>query len=277
MVKSKRLIWLFAVMVLCFANMTVLAKTVPDLNVKGSISATMMDSQEKPVGGGTLTLIRVAEVQVDDGNYTFEYTDEFKDCGISMDELESKPGVLAEALAAYAKEHGIDGKTETIGADGKISFSKVELGLYLVIQKSAAEGYHAINPFIVTVPIKGETDWEYAVNAEPKMEKAEKLPPKPDEPEESEQPSEETEQPDPEQPSNEPEKSSEDPKKEVPVLPVIPPDGSVQITPDITPSTSGESLLPKTGQLWWPVPFLAVSGMLVFAAGWLINRHEKYE
>lgn len=32
--------------------------------------------------------------------------------------------------------------------------------------------------------------------------------------------------------------------------------------------------LPQTGQLNWPVPVLAVSGVLLFAAGWVLNKKE---
>ena len=35
--------------------------------------------------------------------------------------------------------------------------------------------------------------------------------------------------------------------------------------------------LPQTGQLNWPVPVLACSGVLLFAAGWVLNRQGKKE
>ena len=37
------------------------------------------------------------------------------------------------------------------------------------------------------------------------------------------------------------------------------------------------SSLPQTGQLNWPVPVLACSGVLLFAAGWVLNRQGKKE
>ncbi|MGN0613513.1 MAG: Cna B-type domain-containing protein [Porcipelethomonas sp.] len=33
--------------------------------------------------------------------------------------------------------------------------------------------------------------------------------------------------------------------------------------------------LPQTGQLWWPVPVLSASGMIVFTAGWRINSCKR--
>ena len=41
--------------------------------------------------------------------------------------------------------------------------------------------------------------------------------------------------------------------------------GAPTVTP--TPAPSGEKL-PQTGQLWWPVPVLAVLGLLCIAVGW---------
>lgn len=54
--------------------------------------------------------------------------------------------------------------------------------------------------------------------------------------------------------------------------------------PPYTPPTSGPtptprpnypSVLPQTGLLWWPVPVLAVGGMLLFALGW--NRRRRHD
>ena len=35
--------------------------------------------------------------------------------------------------------------------------------------------------------------------------------------------------------------------------------------------------LPQTGQLWWPVPLLAVSGMFLLLFGWGRSRRERYD
>ena len=33
--------------------------------------------------------------------------------------------------------------------------------------------------------------------------------------------------------------------------------------------------LPQTGQLNWPIPVMAISGMLLFAFGWVTDRKYK--
>ena len=44
--------------------------------------------------------------------------------------------------------------------------------------------------------------------------------------------------------------------------------------PTPTPKPNYPSVLPKTGLLWWPVPVLAVCGMLLFGLGWARRRHH---
>ena len=43
------------------------------------------------------------------------------------------------------------------------------------------------------------------------------------------------------------------------------------------PAETKPSKLPQTGQMWWPVGILTVTGMLVFFAGWIRrkNSHEE--
>jgi LPXTG-motif cell wall-anchored protein len=46
-----------------------------------------------------------------------------------------------------------------------------------------------------------------------------------------------------------------------------------------TPPTTDNPTLPQTGQLWWPLPLLAIAGLLLFGIGWSIRRkgHERHE
>ena len=45
----------------------------------------------------------------------------------------------------------------------------------------------------------------------------------------------------------------------------------------VSPSNPDKPVLPQTGQLNWPVPVLACSGVLLFAVGWVLNRQGKKE
>lgn len=59
----------------------------------------------------------------------------------------------------------------------------------------------------------------------------------------------------------------------------LPPDSHMPEEPDEPDDSSGSggsgSSLPRTGQLWWPIPLLACGGMLLFVIGWTKRRKEE--
>lgn len=164
----KRLKTLFTVLLLiCSVGMPVLAHEVPDQTRKGSIEITM-HTDETTVGGGTLTLYRVGDVNESDGNYAFVLTEDFEESGESLENIGSAE--LANHLAAYAEEKTLEGLTQAIDDNGNVSFTELELGLYLLVQEEAAEGYNKLNPFVVSVPQMKEGAYVYEVDASPKVE-----------------------------------------------------------------------------------------------------------
>lgn len=158
---------LAALLLLRCLPVTVLAHAVPEETRKGSITVTMRIG-DTVVSGGSLTLYRVGEVHEDDGNYSFVPTGDFTDCGVSLDNVQSPE--LAEKLAAYVNDHKPTGTTRTVGKDGKVTFSNLKLGLYLLVQTRAASGYSKISPFLVTVPYLDNGVYIYEVDADTKME-----------------------------------------------------------------------------------------------------------
>jgi len=205
---------LMALALLGAMPLTAFAHEVPDPARLGSITVNLT-YQDEPLAGGTLTLYRVADVATYDGNYFFEYTADFAECSIPVEELESAD--LPEALAKIAKEKGLKGTTLAVGADGRAIFSDLTIGLYLIVQEEAPEGFKRINPFLVSVPQIDDERYDYDVDTAPKN-----------------LPGPETE---PTEPTT------------TPTEPTTPPG------------------LPQTGLTNWPVPVLAVAGMLLIVAG----------
>lgn len=215
---------ILALALLSALALSVSAHEVPDVTRLGSVSISMR-YQGEPVPGGTLTLYRVAEVKTADGDYFFEYTADFAGCSIPVEELDSA-GLPAE-LDRIAKEKGLTGTTVTVDAEGKAKFSELELGLYLVVQEQAAEGFKKINPFLVSVPRNDDGHYVYDVDTAPKN------------------------LPGPETEPTEPTTQPTEPTK---------PDGPG---------------LPQTGQTNWPIPVLAVAGLLLLTAGVCLYIGEK--
>lgn len=145
------------------------AHEVVDAGRTGSI-AVSLSYEGDPVGGGSLTLYRVGSVVEDDGNFSFALTSSFAGSGLALDDIEAAG--LADDLATYAEENGTSGQTIAVSADGVMTVNDLELGLYLVVQGEAAEGFEDITPFLVSVPMYDtETGvYVYDVDATPKMD-----------------------------------------------------------------------------------------------------------
>lgn len=248
------------------------ALEVVDLSRTGSIKVSLYDSEtSEAVGGGTLTLYRVAKVQKDNANLSFVYTNGFEDCGVELGDLSEGElaGRLAEKIAATAESTTVE-----ISDLGVAEFGDLEVGLYLVVQTTAAENYNVIHPFLVSVPIQENGSYVYDVDALPKVGAAAKKTPEP---------------PDTPDTPDTPDK----PEEENPNTPAAPgpdnPDGwvlgangeKIYLNPE-APSPDnpnghvmGAHGLPQTGQLNWPIPVLAVTGVVLVAAGIKLKKGTR--
>lgn len=169
MLMRKRLFALFtAVVLLCTMSVAAFAQEAPDMSHEGCSVRVTMSKGGKGVAGGSLTLYRVGAVYEDNGNYSFALTGNFTDCNVSLENPES--AALAKKLADYAKNCNLTGTTKEIGKDGTVTFTDLELGLYLIVQNKAASGYNNVDSFLVTVPSIENGSYIYDVDASPKVE-----------------------------------------------------------------------------------------------------------
>lgn len=228
--------FLLSLTIMTGAAGTVLAAEPADLDMgaTGSISLTLADSDGNAVSGGAVTLYKVAELYLDDGNMAYTLTSAFSGWTSDLDVTDT--GLAAE-LEAYVKKNSISGTTVSVGKDGKISFNSLGLGLYLIVQTTEPENYKTIRPFVVTVPLEEDGVWVYEVDASPKVGAV------------------------------------------TPIKPDTPPEKTRTTKPSTsttsTTTTAMATILPQTGQLNWPIPVLAIAGLLLLVTGWCMNRSEK--
>lgn len=222
----------------------------------GSIRVQLYDTvNQKPLRGGQLTVYRVAEVQRNNGDLSFVYCGDFDGCGIELGDLTDS--TLARQLESYLSP-AAEGTVQTVDSEGCAAFSQLELGLYLVVQTKASAGYQPVNSFLVSLPMAENGQWLYDVDASPKVGACTPEPETPPVPPET-----------PETPDN--------PKKpETPGTPDVPGTPQTPGSPVVT-TTQETVVIPKTGQLNWPVPMMAVCGMLLFACGWQLNAQGRKE
>lgn len=279
-------------LVLCLLVTSALPALATSANIKlvdssgnpttGTICVTLYDSaNDKALSGGKLTLYRVAEVKRQNGNLSYEYCGDFYGCGIALGDLTDS--TFAAQLQEYLPQSA-EGTTKTIDADGNVAFRGLELGLYLIVQTEASKGYEPINPFLVSLPMAEDGKWNYAVDASPKV--GAYTPTKPDTPPTPPTPPDTPDHPDTPTPPDNPDNpvfpgnpvSPGNPDN--PVAPGHPDHPAAPGNPDSPvlpghPDNPAMSSLPQTGQLNWPVPVLAVSGVVLFAFGWALDRKYR--
>lgn len=121
---------------------------------EGSIRITL-DVGELAVTNGAVTLYQVG-LRSPDG---YRLLEEFG--GGMVKETDALSPHLAKWLAQTAEG---EGTSRLLDVDGCVEFSRLEDGLYLVVQTEDMDGFYRIEPFLVTLPCEGARN----VQANPK-------------------------------------------------------------------------------------------------------------
>lgn len=136
-----------------------------ELDAVGSISVTLTE-QNEPIVGAELSVYYVAEVHSDsDGDLSYDYTDNFKQFDAKLDDNE-----IALKLEQFLSNRNLPSIKMITDEEGNAFFDQLDLGLYFVMQTNIVDGYAPCTPFIVTVPNVKDGEYIYDVNATPKTE-----------------------------------------------------------------------------------------------------------
>ena len=162
----KIVIFCLTILLISTCSYTVFAEEY-NPNLTGSISVTLTDKkQSEAIVGAELSLYYVATVIMDEnGNLIYDYTNDFKqlDCAIDDEELATK-------LDLFVSQHSIPSVKTTTNINGTAMCAELPLGLYFIKQTGAVEGFAPCTPFLVTVPNEKDGKYLYEVNASPKTE-----------------------------------------------------------------------------------------------------------
>ncbi len=251
---------LAAMALLCGSCLTVRAQQIGSLKVDFSYANGSGHAQD-----GSVLLYQVAVLLPDtNGDETYVLTEDFIDCGfLPADVNDEMNHDLAAGLAAWIDEQGeITGTAYAVDPEeGTVSIEDLVQGLYLLTQQEDSTKSYAFSPFLVTIPYEGNNN----VDASPKVEVTTLA---------SETPS----------PSATPQ-ASVTPKPTVSPIekPHVTYSPRASISPRAqTPENSDSlvqpsevkaaSMLPQTGQLFWPIPFLTGGGLLFLVLGCFLRR-----
>ena len=161
----KMLSVLLILWILCLMPMTAFAESL-DYDRTGSISVTLRNYDGTPITGVELSLYHVAVVGHNSaGNLSYNYTNAFKDCGFELDDP-----ALAAKLNTYVKERSFPATKLVTDDHGTVTFANLALGNYFIQQSNTVPGYTTCTPFLVTVPNHDSNGYVYDVNASPKTE-----------------------------------------------------------------------------------------------------------
>lgn len=162
----KIIIFCLTILLISTCSYTVFAEEY-NPNLTGSISVTLTDKkQREAIVGAELSLYYVATVIMDEnGNLIYDYTNDFKQLDCAIDDAE-----LATKLDLFVSQHSIPSVKTTTNINGTAMCAELPLGLYFIKQTGAVEGFAPCTPFLVTVPNEKDGKYLYEVNASPKTE-----------------------------------------------------------------------------------------------------------
>jgi hypothetical protein len=156
------------VWILATLPLTAMAQQL-DPNQTGSISVALVSQNgTEPMEGAELSIFHIATVGADENGMLFYvYTDAFSDCGTALDDPE-----LVKMLDSFVSGKNIPAQKITTDANGKAICKDLPLGLYFVKQTNTVEGFASCASFLVTLPMKTDSGLKYDVDASPKTDVA---------------------------------------------------------------------------------------------------------
>ncbi len=154
--------------VMCLFSSGASALALEDTVETGSITVSLPSGE---TDGTELTIFHVADLAASgENNAEYEYvlTDDFSASGVN---LEDPDLTAAGALSDYASAKGIVGVSKELCEDGSVTFEGLPLGLYLVVETAVSSQGSVMSPFLVGVPgVGADGSPVYHVDATPKVE-----------------------------------------------------------------------------------------------------------
>jgi len=221
----------------------VMAASQVDQNAECTINLTNLGG-DNPVSGGAFVAYRVATIEAQGGQEVFRSL--YGDKGVV--DIENNVTKLASEYYTMVSEKAVEEPTAQVAAEeGKLTFSKLKPGLYLIVQETSIDGYNNMTPFLISVPTwdKETKSYVYTRTAVVKNDISS-----------TETTTEEDTDDEDDTVDDDETSDNED-------------DYSGDNDDD---SSSSRDTLPQTGQLWWPLPLLLCAGLILMLVGRKIRR-----
>lgn len=117
----------------------------------------------------------LCNLPLNDEETDFVWLEPFEACGLHLFEA-AEPQFADDLLRFYEdynsnlenKDKQIPALSQTIDAEGRVSFQPLPSGLYLFWQTEPAAGYETLSPFVVSIPMTVDGERIYDIDGSPK-------------------------------------------------------------------------------------------------------------
>lgn len=170
---KKTWITVFAIVLLAISmSVPVLAAPTIDMSKLGSIKIDVTGVYGS-LSGIEFSVFKVANLS---GSGVYSLTSDFSGSGVVLKNLTtaSAASAASKTLASYVTTNSIAGTKGSTNSSGIVTFDKLSLGYYLVVQTVTSTTSSVSSPFLIAVPMTSSSgsDWvyDYDIVAYPKSE-----------------------------------------------------------------------------------------------------------
>ena len=166
----KKILWLLGVSLM--SVLPVSANTI-DFNQKGSILLELVEQEHnEKIADANIEIIKIADAKVDsNGNLYYEYVTSLNNCNVDIKDV-TKINVNELTTCINDNTQRLSSISDN---NGKVSFSNLDLGLYLIRQTNKLNKYTSIDSYLVTLPTIENNTWVYDIYSIPKTEIQKKM------------------------------------------------------------------------------------------------------
>lgn len=136
---------------------------------KGSITINLDDVKQGDSvtnkAGVSVSIYQVASISHDGVNISFDIVSSLESTGVDVNDITTSDKNLnaAKKLTTVIDNSGISAVTKKTDSNGKVSFTNLAQGMYLVEEKDSAS-YGMFSPFLVAIPyMEDGQNWIYDV------------------------------------------------------------------------------------------------------------------
>lgn len=160
------------VLIMLSSTLSVYAEaSIPDPNKYCSLNIELKQPTGETIFDGNVYLYHIANLITTDSDYYYEYTSSYSDCDIQKEKLSDNS--CSKEIDAFTKNRNIIGQEASLNEQGKVQFTDLSSGTYLVVIKNTNNDFYLTEPLLISLPnyYKEANSFNYDVTAYPKAMK----------------------------------------------------------------------------------------------------------